>query len=497
MITPILATKLYIPPPGSDRLSRPRLLHHLDEGLLPGRPLILVCAPAGYGKTTLLSEWASTQRQEGVRFAWLSLEDADNDFIRFFAYLAAALEKHVPGLVRLIEDLLAAPQPPSPPDLAATLVNPLASFAGSLVIVLDDVQAIHDPNLSAALLFLVEHLPPQVHLALASRSDPPLPLHRLRARGQLVELRLNELRFDREETAELLHLSSPAHLKEEDAALLEERTEGWAAGLRMALLSIRGKEDPSRFLHNLSGSQRYILDYLAEEVLRGQCQEVQDFLIETAILDRFNAELCEALVFSGLDRGLTGDRFASSQILEYLDRSNLFLIPLDDERNWYRYHHLFADLLRVRLKQRVQHQPGLLETLHSRAAAWLEENNFSEDAVHHALWAGDFDRAARIVERSTLDLFARGRLHQLLAWIHMLPEETAAQRPWLDVYQAWALAFASRIPEAEAHLNSRRSCDPGRPGTDAHPDRSPCNPQPDRHHQRQPSGRALAGRIAG
>lgn len=442
MAAPLLATKFYIPPTGPGRLHRPRLLQILDEGLLPGRPLILVCAPAGYGKTTLLSEWAAARSTAALQFVWLSLETADNDPVRFFTYLSAALQKVIPGIARLIEDLLAAPQLPSPNDLAAALVNPLAGCDQPLVIVLDDYQVIHESNLHTALLFLIEHLPPHIHLALAARSDPPLPLPRLRVRGQLVELRLNELRFDRSETEELLAQAVETQLNEEQLTLLEERTEGWAAGLRMVLLSIHGKDNLDQVLHNLSGSRRYILDYLAEEALQNQSADLQSFLLHTAILERLCAPLCNTL---------TGQS-SGQEMLQALEKANCFLIPLDEDGTWFRYHHLFADLLRVRLKQHAQRQTGLIETLHSRAAAWLAENNFSEEAVHHSLLANDFASAARIVEQSTVDLLAHGRMHQLLSWIRLLSEAQAAQRPWLNISQAWTLAFAARLPEAEQHL---------------------------------------------
>ncbi len=442
MSAPLLATKFYIPPAGPDRLNRPRLLQRLDDGLLPGCALVLICAPAGYGKTTLLSEWASAHQRDDLRFSWLSLEPADNDPVRFFAYLAAALEKSVPGVAALIEDLLAAPQSPAPSDLAAALVNPLAASTQPLVIVLDDYQVIHERDLHTALIFLIEHLPPHIHLTLAARSDPPLPLHRLRARGQLVELRLNDLRFDHDETDALFQQAMKNRLSQQEITLLEERTEGWAAGLRMVLLSIHGKDNLSSFLQNLSGSHRYILDYLAEEALHNQSEAAQNFLLQTALLDRMCAPLCNAL--TGQSNG--------QELLEALEKANCFLIPLDEERTWYRYHHLFADLLRVRLKQRAQRQPGLIENLHGRAADWLAENNFSEEAVQHSLLANDYARAARIVEQSTVDLLAHGRMHQLLSWIRLLPEEQAAQRPWLNISQAWTLAFAARLPEAEQHL---------------------------------------------
>ncbi len=453
MAAPLLATRLIIPPAIPDRLSRPRLLARLAEGLQPGRSLVLVSAPAGYGKTTLLSEWASAQADraqgtEGTLFAWLSLEAGDNNLARFFVHLAASLEKAIPGARGLLEDLLAAPQLPPPADLAAVLVNSISTCPRCLVIILDDYQVIHENEIHAALAFLVEHLPPNARLALATRSDPPLPLHRLRARGQMVELRLNDLRFDEDETFWLLSQTADTRLSKPEIALLAELTEGWAAGLRMALLSMRGKERPGEFLQGLSGRNRYIMDYLTEEALHNQGEVLQEFMLKTAVLDRLCAPLCDAVCFGNTSTGQAN----SQEMLEALEAANCFLIPLDEERTWYRYHHLFADLLRVRLKQRAKAQPGLIEELHRRAAAWLESQQANEDAVRHSLEAGDYERAAQIVERSTFDLLARGQLHQLLTWIHLLPEELAARRPWLDICQAWTLAFAAQFPEADARL---------------------------------------------
>ncbi len=442
MTARLLATKFTIPPAVPGRLNRPRLLDRLERGLLPGCSLVLACAPAGYGKTTLLSEWAGAQGPGGARFAWLSLEAADNDLARFFAYLSAALEKAIPAARVMIDDLLAAPSPPAPTDLSAGLIGALADFPGSLVIVLDDYQVIHENAIHAALVFLVEHLPANVHLALATRSDPPLPLHRLRAQGRMVEVRLNDLRFDQSETGQLIDRAAETQLNEPEIALLAKITEGWAAGLRMALLSMRGKERPGDFLQGLSGRNRFILDYLAEEALHNQSQDVQEFLLKTAVLERLCAPLCDRL--TGQSNG--------QEMLEALEAANCFLIPLDEERTWYRYHHLFADLLQVRLKQRARSQPGLIKALHHQAAAWLEDQQASEEAVRHSLQAGDYERAARIVERSTFELLSRGQLHQLLAWIHLLPDELAARRPWLDICQAWTLAFAARLPETEARL---------------------------------------------
>jgi LuxR family maltose regulon positive regulatory protein len=400
-----------------------------------------VCAPAGYGKTSLLSEWISSANTD-ADFAWLSLEPADNDPVRFFSYLAASLSTFLPGLTAFMDDLFASPTLPVPQDLAAVLINPLNAYQGSLVIVLDDTHAIHNMDVYTALAYLVDNLPPHVHLALATRSDPPLPIHRFRARGQLVELRLNQLRFNREEIRDLLWQTIKVELNDQELMLLESRSEGWVAGIRMLLLSTLGKQNLKEILQNLSGQQRYIMDFLTEEALNNQDEATQVFLLETSVLERFCPALCDAITQK--TNGLA--------MLDGLERANCFLIPLDENRSWYRYHHLFSDLLRVRVKQMEQNDPGLIKSIHERAGHWFDENQFYEEAVQQNILATNYERAAEIVEERTIELFVLGRLHQLLAWIRLLPDDLAKQRPELNIYQAWALAFASKAEDAEQHL---------------------------------------------
>lgn len=441
MNLPILETKLFVPPLVHNRINRTGLVTQLNEGLRPGCKIILVCAPAGYGKTSLLSEWISSANTD-AGFAWLSLEPAENDPVRFFSYLAASLSTFLPGLPAFMDDLFASPTLPAPQDLAAVLINPLNAYQGSFVIVLDDTHLIHNTDVYTGLAYLVDHLPPHVHLTLATRSDPPLPIHRFRARGQLVELRLNELRFNREEIRDLLAQTIKVKLSDPELTLLESRSEGWVAGIRMLLLSTLGKQNLKEILQNLSGQQRYIMDFLTEEALNNQDEGTQAFLLETSVLERFCPALCDAITQKTNGRAM----------LTELDRANCFLIPLDESQSWYRYHHLFADLLRVRVKQMEQNNPGLINSIHERAGHWFDENEFFEEAVQQYILAANYERAAEIVEERTIELFVLGRLHQLLAWIRLLPDDLAKQRPGLNIYQAWALAFASKAEEAEQHL---------------------------------------------
>jgi len=378
-----------------------------------------------------------------AQFAWLSLEPADNDPVRFFTYLTATLSVFLPDVATLMDDLFVSPTLPTPQDLAAVMINPMNAHVGSLVIVLDDTHVIHNTEIHTAMAYLIEHLPPHIHVVLATRSDPPLPIHRFRARGQLVELRLNELRFSREEIKNLLGQTIKVELSDQELAFLESRTEGWVAGIRMLLLSALGKQNFKEIIHNLSGHHRYIMDFLSEEAFNNQDSDIQSFLLETAVLERFSPALCDAVT----------QKTNGQSMLDRLERANCFLIPLDENLSWYRYHHLFADLLRVRLKQKEQNQSGFIQSIHERAGHWFDENHYYEEAVQQYILAGNFERSAEIVEERTIELFALGRLHQLLAWIRLLPVELAEQRPGLNIYQAWALAFASKADESEHHLH--------------------------------------------
>src|SRR6516165_10431217 len=387
----LLATKLYVPRPPAGLVARPRLAAALADGRAGG--LVLVSAPAGSGKTALLAGWI---RGQGRPAGWLSLDAGDNDPARFWRHAAAALDPVCPGISGRVGPLLGPPPPASFQGPVTALINELAGAAGGgeVLLVLDDYHVIGAGAVHASVGFLLEHRPPGLRLVLASRSDPPLPLARLRARGQLTELRAADLRFTVDEVAVLLRRAAGAELPGGSVAALAERTEGWAVGLALAGLSLRGHHDAAGFVAAFSGSHRYILDYLTEEVPDRQPAPMRAFLLATSVLERLSGPLCDAV---------TG-RAGSQAMLEDIERAGLFLVPLDEWRGWWRYHHLFADLLRARLQAE---QPGRAVALHRAAAAWCDEHDLADDAVRHALAAGDTARAARLVERHVEALLGR------------------------------------------------------------------------------------------
>src|SRR5918992_5559943 len=389
MSTPILTTKLYIPPPQPKVVLRPRLIECLNEGL--DRKLSLISAPAGSGKTTLLSEWLAGRSQPA---AWLSLDEGDNDPTRFLAYLVAALQTIAPNIGEGLLGALQSPQPPPTESVLTALLNEITRVPDKFVLVLDDYHVIDARPVGDALAFLIEHLPPRMHLVIATREDPNLPLARLRARGQLGELRAADLRFTPSEAAEFLEGVMGLSLSAEDIAALETRTEGWIAGLQLAALSMRGHKDATSFIKSFTGSHHFVLDYLVEEVLQQQSESIQTFLVRTSILERLCGPLCDAVV---LDPEVSGQ-----ETLEFLEHANLFLVPLDNERRWYRYHHLFADLLRQRLHQSVASstvdEGSNLAALHIRASVWYEDNGLEVEAFQHAAAANDVERAERLIE---------------------------------------------------------------------------------------------------
>jgi LuxR family maltose regulon positive regulatory protein len=417
----LLATKLHIPRPRPGLLARPQLTQRLAEGT--ARELVLVCTPAGFGKTTLLADWARGGQRP---VAWLSLDEADNDPVRFWRHVAAALDGALPGVAERVAGVLQGQQSASVQAVAATLVNELADSADAVVLVLDDYHLIQAQSVHQSLGFLLEHLPASLRLVVASRADPPLPLARLRARGQLAELRERELRFTPEEAAELLRIAVGPELPEAAVVALGDRTEGWVAGLQLAALSLQGRGDITAFVEEFSGSHRYVLDYLAEEVLDRQPQPLRAFLLETAVLERLCGPLCDAVC----------GRSDSQARLEQAERANLFLIPLDDVRRWWRYHHLFADLLRARLHQE---RPERVPELHRAAAAWSEQHRLVDDAIRHAMAAGDAVWAARLTERHFDDLLRRSEDATLHRWLRALPAEVVQSRPRLCLARAlWA-----------------------------------------------------------
>ena len=435
----LLATKLHVPRSQSGLIPRPRLAEQLDEGLRRG--LILACAPAGYGKTALLADWA---RRGTLPVAWLSLDTADNDPARFWRYVVAALDRACPGTSERIRPLLGPSAPPSFERLLEALINDVAAQLGDgeALLVLDDYHMITTEAVHSSLRFLLEQRPPGLRLMVASRSDPPLSLARYRAGGQLAELRAAELRFTAEEAAALLQQLAEAPggaLPDAAVAALAARTEGWAAGLQLAGLSLRGQQDVAGFVAAFTGSHRYVLDYLAEEVLERQDEQVRIFLLETSVLERLSGPLCDAV---------TG-RAGNQAMLEHVERAGLFLAPLDEVRGWWRYHHLFADLLRARLRDE---QPGRVSQLHRTAAAWYEEHGLADDAIHHAVAAADMTWVARLIEQHFDAVFyRRGEAATIQRWISALPGELVRSRSRLLLAQA-QLANASGRAEAAGPL---------------------------------------------
>ncbi len=444
----LLATKLHVPRPQPGFVPRPRLVEALDEGL--ARRLILVCAPAGSGKTALLADWAPSGNRP---VAWLSLDAADNDPVRFWRHTVAALDRARPGIGERVGLLLGPPAPASFEGLVTALINELAAQrgGGEVLLVLDDYHLIDAQPVHASLAFLLEHLPPGLHLVLASRADPPLPLARLRAGAQLAELRTADLRFSAEEAATLLRESAGADLPAAAVAALAARTEGWVAGLQLAALSLTGQADPAGFVAAFSGSHRYVLDYLGEEVLDRQQEELRTFLLETSLLERLSGGLCDAV---------TG-RTDSQAMLERVERDGLFLVPLDEVRGWWRYHHLFADLLRARLQQQ---RPGRVASLHRAAAGWSEDHGLADDAVRHALAAGDPAWAARLVERHADAFLLRSEGATLQRWLAALPAGLAGSRPRLLLAQARLALLSHRVEAAEVALDAAEHALASAPG---------------------------------
>jgi LuxR family maltose regulon positive regulatory protein len=434
MSAPILATKLYIPPPRPKAVLRPRLIERLDEGL--HRKLILVCAPAGFGKTTLLGEWVAALPRPA---AWLSLDEGDNDPARFLSYFVAALRTIAPSMGEGVLDALGSPQSPPTESILTALLNEMAALAEDSVFVLDDYHVIHATAVDDALTFLLEHLPPRVKLVIATREDPPLPIARMRARGQLSELRAADLRFILTEAAGFLEGAMGLKLSAEEMAALEERTEGWIAGLQLAALSMRGREDVGEFIRAFAGDNRYIVDYLTEEVLGSQSDRIRSFLLSTSILDRLSGPLCDAV---------TGQEGGNAR-LEALERGNFFVVPLDDKRRWYRYHHLFADVLYAYL---MTEQPDRVPVLHRRASEWYEHNGSVADAIRHALAAEDFGRAADLVELAVPEMRRSRQEVTLLGWFEALPDELFRVRPVLSVHYAGTLLQSGRLEGVEDRL---------------------------------------------
>jgi LuxR family maltose regulon positive regulatory protein len=485
---PLLATKLYSPPARPNLVPRPRLNEKLSAGL--ARRLTLVSAPAGFGKTTLVAAWAGAQgslasltgaggkfspapqhlsdvlrRRSLAQFAWLTLDEEDNDPARFFAYLIAALQKIDSGLGQGAQSLLSAAQLPPAEALVATLINDLATMQTNAILVLDDYHLIHSQRVHAALGLLLERQPHNVHLVLLTREDPPLPLPRMRARGEMVEIREKDLRFSLGEAAAFLTQTMGLDLSQEAIAALANRTEGWIAGLQMAALALQGtlslqdQAHAEEFIHAFQGDDRYVMDYLMEEVFRHQSQEIQDFLLQTAILERMCAPLCDEVL--GDMRQRSGDKdsnpptppspLPSQEILESLERSNLFIIPLDNKREWYRYHRLFADLLHYRLERQF---PEWLPELHRRASRWYAQAGDPDQAMKHALAVPDHGLAADLAEANMLHMTGSSRIATYLNWVQQIPDEVIFARPYLCAGCGWAYVLTNQVDAAEKYVKA-------------------------------------------
>ena len=434
-----LSTKFHIPPWRIGSVSRPRLLARLDTGLDECHKLTLISAPAGYGKTTVVAEWIHTILNNGHahRLAWLSLDEGDNDPARFLGYFVSALQSVDETLGQGTADLIGMPQLPPLSAIFDEIINDVALVEKQqIVLFLDDYHVITNPGLHEALEHFIEHLPPSIHLAITTREDPPFALARMRARGQMTEIRAHDLRFTLEEAQQFFHQSMDLRLNPEIIDTLETRTEGWAVGLQLAALAMQNLPGQQSFLADFGGSHRYVIDYLLDEVLKRQPPEIAEFLSKTAILKRFNAELCQAV---------TGNR-ASAAILSQLERCNLFLIPLDNQRGWYRYHHLFADALCVGLL------PDVEQEISVRAARWFESQGLLTEAIAYWLAVPDPKEVERLLGQLAIDLIKNGELQTLLGWLNALPEQVVDNNPNLASYKALSLLMTSQINQAQDYV---------------------------------------------
>ncbi|MBN2115492.1 MAG: AAA family ATPase [Anaerolineales bacterium] len=433
-----LETKFHIPPWRAGGLARPRLLERLQGGLDERRKLTLVSAPAGYGKTTLVAEWLYSIA-DNSRIAWLSLDESDNDLSRFLGYWVASLRRANESLGTNAQNLLDMPQLPPLDSFLDGLINDLSALEDLMLLVLDDYHLIGNPKIHEALEYFLDHQPPQVHLVVTTREDPPFPLARMRARGQMTEIRVDDLRFTSQEAGQFFNQSMKLQLTPQLVDDLESRTEGWAVGLQLAGLALQSLPDPQEFIETFRGSHRYVLDYLAEEVLRQQGEDIRRFLARTSILERLNASLCNALT----------ERSDSQAVLTRLEHSNLFIIPLDNERNWYRYHHLFADYLRTELTK-----PEMAE-LYKKAALWHEENDLVYEAVKYSLASMDTDFAADVIERALNrdTTWSGGNLTLLSSWLDVLPPQAFGSRPRLGLSSSRVLYLSGRFDLAEQRID--------------------------------------------
>ena len=435
-IDTLLITKLYIPRPRPALITRPRLSNRLTEGLT--HKLILISAPPGFGKTTILSDWIS---QSAFPFMWVSLDSRDNESARFWIYFITAIQRLNPKIGRQAIEWLQSSSSVPMETIITSLLNEIDSFSEPFAIVLEDYHTINSISIHQNISFLLDHMPDNMHLIITSRSDPQLPLAQLRALNEMIEIRSEDLRFTSEETAAFLNQTMGLNLTGEQIASLKSRTEGWIAGLQLAAISLQGHIDSSSFISSFKGSHRFILDYLLEQVLQRQTTCVQQFLLDTSILDHFTAQMCDAVT----------ERIDSQNILEELERANLFLVSLDDEREWYRYHHLFKDALYSRLKST---QPSRAMGLHQNAAGWFEAHGMFIDAIEHALASADWERAVRLIEQESLPVTNQNKAQTVLGWVGKLPDPSFLSHPRLLIVKALALMYIRRFDESQKCLET-------------------------------------------
>jgi LuxR family transcriptional regulator, maltose regulon positive regulatory protein len=449
-VFPLLAAKLFPPPYRPGLVPRRRLTQKLTDGLSAGRKVSLVCAPAGFGKTTLVVDWLETLRRSPDRrpVSWLSLEPADNDLANFLRYVLAAIREAHPKSGQTTQEMLDSGHIPHYSALLLPLLNDLLANPTPFLLVLDDYHAIQDPLIHEAVAFLLERQPAHMHTVITTRQDPLLPVSRWRARGQLTDIRLGEMRFTGEEAAEFLNRSMNLNLSAADIESLESRTEGWIAGLQMAAISMQQNASVAEgeaFIRSFTGDDRFVMDYLVDEVLSHQPQEVQDFLLKTSILERFNAPLCQAVLAEA------GPQKTPQELLAYLENANLFLIPLDNRRQWYRYHHLFADLLRYRLE--TAFGPSYVADLQHRASQWCDQNGFPEQAVGYALAAHDWQQSAQLIEKYAPQLIRQGELIVVLRWLRPIPDDIIRQEAHLCQTYGYALTLTGKLVEGMEYLD--------------------------------------------
>ncbi len=434
----LLLTKLYIPSLSPRVVHRPHLISRLNEGLARGCKLTLLSAPVGYGKTSLISDWLSALNS---RAAWLSLDTEDDDPLRFWVYVIAALQTIQPELGQTALTALQTAQMPPIENMLIDLINQISTLSDKIILVLDDTHLIETTEIHQSLNFLLDHLPPQIHLVFITREDPPLPLPQMRAKGQISELRIKDLRFTMEESAEFLNHKMGLNLHPKGITALGQRTEGWAAGLQMAALSLHELDDPAAFIEVFAGDNRYVADYLISEVLDRQPDHIRHFLLQTAIVDRFTSSLCDALI---------GDTsYQSSRIIEKIEALGLFIMPLDHVRQWYRYHQLFADLLRYRLRQ---DDPSRFMDLNRTASRWYEQQGLIDEAVKYGLVGEDHEYVAELIEISGLAMFGRNQFARLQNWISALPEKIIQKHPYLSVLLVWVGSLTGQSDLARRHL---------------------------------------------